>query len=56
VPLTVWGAESTGVGILHMTTFLWGTALVVSMLLMAYTAATTDASFGGGSAGARPAD
>jgi hypothetical protein len=55
VPLTVWGAQITGVGILHMTTFLWGAALVVSMLLMAYTAATTDTSLGGATA-ARPAD
>jgi len=56
VPLTVWGAESTGVGILHMTTFLWGTALIASMLLMAYTAATTDASLGGASTATRAAD
>jgi hypothetical protein len=56
VPLTVWGAEVSGIGVLHMTTFLWGTALVVSMLLMAYTAATTDATFGTGASGARPAD
>lgn len=57
VPLTVWGASVTGIGILHMTTFLWGAALVVSMLVMAYTAATTDAEIGGGGGQrAQPAD
>ena len=41
-----------------MTTFLWGTALVVSMLLMAYTAATQEATLGrrGGGPSARPTD
>jgi hypothetical protein len=48
VPLTVWGAEITGIGIIHITTFVWGAALVLSMLLMAYTAATTDAVIGAG--------
>ncbi|MUV86024.1 hypothetical protein GJ631_05410 [Natronomonas sp. CBA1123] len=57
VPLTVWGAELTGIGIIHITTFIWGAALVVSMLLMAYTAATTDAVIGGdGRSGVQPAD
>ena len=53
VPLTVWGTKITGISVLHITTFTWGTALVVSMLLMTYAAATTDAVIdGGGNSGA----
>jgi len=43
VPLTVWAAAALSIPPLHATTFLWGTALIVSMLLMAWQAATTDA-------------
>jgi len=43
VPLTVWAAAALEIPPLHATTFLWGSALIVSMLVMAWQAATTDA-------------
>ncbi|QGA81293.1 putative membrane protein [Halomicrobium sp. LC1Hm] len=43
VPLTVWVAVLVEFPPLHATTFVWGSALIVSMLLMAWQAATTDA-------------
>ena len=53
VPLAVWGAAITGIGALHALACVAGPALVVSMLIMAWQAATVDASFGT-SAGAAP--
>jgi len=48
LPVSVWAAEGLGLGILHVTTFLWGLCLIVAMLLMAYHTATAsdDASQG----------
>ena len=43
VPLTVWVAVLVEFPPLHATTFVWGSALIISMLLMAWQAATTDA-------------
>jgi hypothetical protein len=48
LPLTVWTASGLEIGPLHATAFLWGTCLLVSMLLMAYVAATSETSTGGG--------
>jgi hypothetical protein len=57
LPLTVWTASGLSIGPLHATAFLWGACLIVSMLLMAYVAATRPAEGGGGgSAGVAPAD
>ena len=57
LPLTVWAAMGLGLMPLLATGFLWGGLLLLSMLLMAYQAATTDVSLGesGPRAGA-PAD
>lgn len=58
VPLTVWGAAITGIGVLHVTTYLWGLALIVSMVVMAWQAATTETSGlgGAGTEGVAPSD
>jgi hypothetical protein len=51
VPLTVWVGQGAGVTALMPTAFLWGACLVVAMLVLAWRAATTDASLGGPAAG-----
>jgi hypothetical protein len=57
LPLTVWTASVLNVGPLHATAFLWGTCLLVSMLLMTYVAATSEeASRGSGRSAAVPGD
>ncbi|WP_276261375.1 hypothetical protein [Haloglomus litoreum] len=56
LPLTVWTASGLEIGPLHATAFLWGACLLVSMLLMAYVAATSEKSSGGGRTAAAPAD
>ncbi|WP_018256955.1 hypothetical protein [Halomicrobium katesii] len=43
--MTVWVVVLVEFPPLHATTFLWGSALIVSMLLMAWQTATTDATF-----------
>lgn len=55
LPLSVWLAEGLGLGVLHVTTFLWGLCLIVAMLLMAYHTATASDSSQGPPTGA-PAD
>ena len=55
VPLAVWGAAITGIGAVHALAFVAGPALIVSMLVMAWQAATTDVDVGRPSAAA-PAD
>lgn len=45
VPLSVWIASITGIGAVHALAFLGGPALIVSMIVLAWQAATTDASF-----------
>jgi hypothetical protein len=55
VPLSVWIAELSGIGAVHALAFVGGPALIVSMLVMAWQAATTDVDVGGPAA-ARPAD
>lgn len=57
LPLTVWTASGLDIGPLHATAFLWGACLLVSMLLMAYVAATNEGVGGsGGRTAATPAD
>lgn len=55
VPGAVWGAAITGIGAVHALAFVAGPALIVSMLIMAWQAATTDLSADGSRAVA-PAD
>ncbi len=56
LPGSVWVAELSGVGAVHALAFLAGPALIASMLILAWQAATTDASFGGAPVGAPAAD
>ncbi|WP_313691161.1 hypothetical protein [Halorarum halobium] len=56
LPVTIWVGEGAGVTMLIPTSFLWGLCLLVSMLLMAYVAATGDHDRGGRLGSASPAD
>jgi hypothetical protein len=56
VPLVVWIGEGAGVTILLPTVFLWGGALILSMLIMLYAVLTQDAAASGGGPAAAPAD
>ncbi|SEH37514.1 hypothetical protein SAMN05192561_101204 [Halopenitus malekzadehii] len=57
VPGVVWLGEGLGLAFLVPTTLLWGSALIVAMLIMAYVAATRDATgSGSGPTGVAPAD
>ncbi|WP_436911202.1 hypothetical protein [Halosimplex marinum] len=57
IPGIVWLGEGFGLTFLMPTGFLWGGALIVSMLIMFYKTVTQDASAGGsGPAPAAPAD
>ncbi|MFC7020843.1 MULTISPECIES: hypothetical protein [Haloarcula] len=57
IPGIVWLGEGFGLGFLMPTGFLWGTALIVSMLIMFYKSVTQSANAtGGGSAGFAPTD
>lgn len=54
VPGSLVIATGFGIGVFHMTTFLWGTMLFVSMALMTWTALSTDSATPG--QGVAPAD
>ena len=57
IPGIVWLGEGFGLLFLMPTGFLWGIALIVSMLIMLYATLTQDASAAGrGPTGATPAD
>lgn len=57
IPGIVWLGEGFGLGFLMPTGFLWGIALIVSMLIMLYATLTQDTDLsGGGPTGAAPAD
>jgi len=57
IPGIVWLGEGFGLGFLMPTGFLWGIALIVSMLIMLYATLTQDSSAAGrGPTGAVPAD
>ena len=56
LPLTIWIGEGAGVTMLMPTSFLWGLCLVVSMLLMAYVAATGEHERGSRADSLAPAD
>lgn len=57
IPGIVWLGEGFGLGFLMPTGFLWGIALIVSMLIMLYATLTQDTDrSGGGPTGAAPAD
>jgi hypothetical protein len=57
LPVTIWVGEGAGVTALMPTTMLWGTALIVAMLLMVYVAATRETGGGDGASFAgSPAD
>lgn len=56
IPGVVWLGEGFGLTFLLPTGFLWGIALIVSMLLMAYLSVTTDEVDASGPAGVSPAD
>ncbi|WP_135827670.1 hypothetical protein [Halorussus halobius] len=56
LPLSVWLAEGLGLGVLHMTAFLWGLCLIVAMLLMAYHTATSSSGGSRGPTTGAPAD
>jgi hypothetical protein len=57
IPGIVWLGEGFGLTFLMPTGFLWGGALIVSMLIMLYATITQDtATAGGGPTGAAPAD
>ncbi|MFA9515872.1 hypothetical protein ACERIT_01395 [Halopenitus sp. H-Gu1] len=57
VPGTVWIGEGFGFQFLMPTTLLWGSALIVSMLIMLYRTLTVDTDSGGaGPTGVAPAD
>ncbi|WP_276273792.1 hypothetical protein [Haloarcula litorea] len=56
IPGIVWLGEGFGLGFLMPTGFLWGGALVVSMLIMFYKTITQPSDAGGGQPGFSPAD
>lgn len=56
IPGIVWLGEGFGLTFLMPTGFLWGGALIASMLIMLYKTVTTDEAGGGGRAGVAPAD
>lgn len=57
IPLVTWLGEGFGYMFLMPTGFLWGGALICSMLIMFYKTLTQDAATAGsGPTGARPAD
>jgi len=57
IPGIVWLGEGFGLTFLMPTGFLWGGALIVSMLIMLYATITQDTSTaGGGPTGTAPAD
>ena len=57
IPGIVWLGEGFGLTFLMPTAFLWGIALIVSMLIMFYKPITQDSDLsGGGPTGAAPAD
>lgn len=50
IPGVVWIGEGFGLGILMPTAFIWGGALIVSMLVMLYVTLTQDSTMGSGGA------
>lgn len=56
LPVTVWIGEGGGVTAIMPTSFLWGLCLIVAMLLLAWQAATSDATGGDRAFTASPAD
>lgn len=56
IPGIVWLGEGFGLLFLMPTGFLWGGALIVSMLIMLYATLTQDTSSVGGAPGPAPAD
>lgn len=56
LPVSVWVGVGFGVTVLLPAVFLWGLCLIVSMLVMAWQAATTDLGDGGPTRGVTPAD
>jgi len=57
IPGVVWLGEGFGLMFLLPTAFIWGTALIVSMLIMFYVTVTGGAGTGGGGGpAATPAD
>lgn len=57
IPGVVWIGEGAGLGFLMPTAFLWGLALIASMLIMLYKTLTQDTTGArGGSAPTAPAD
>lgn len=56
IPGIVWLGEGFGLTFLLPTAFLWGGALILSMLIMFYKVLTQDAGASGGGPAAAPAD
>ncbi|WP_135306400.1 hypothetical protein [Haloarcula amylovorans] len=56
IPGIVWLGEGFGLSFLMPTGFLWGIALILSMLIMFYKTITQDTELGGGPTGVAPAD
>lgn len=56
IPGIVWLGEGFGLTFLMPTGFLWGGALIVSMLIMLYATLTQDTTTGRGPTGTAPAD
>jgi hypothetical protein len=56
IPGIVWLGEGLGLTFLMPTGFLWGGALIVSMLVMFYKSVTEDVAGGDGRSGFAPAD
>ena len=56
IPGVVWIGEGLGVTVLLPTAFLWGGALILSMLIMFYKVLTQETTASGGGPAATPAD
>lgn len=56
IPGIVWLGEGFGIGVLLPTGYLWGSALIVSMLIMLYVTLTGDSRVGEGPTTSVPAD